>query len=178
MIQLKVKDVEESLGKSLENNIISIGVDTASRAGICTAWVDNDILNLETEFVHIDSTDLYFKYNQLIKSFRSLLNIKDPKKYRLVIEDTFFGKNVNVLKMISRLGMIVYICGFDAGIEDITFIYPTSSRKVLGIKGTLKKADVHKELSKKLNHEFDDEDIADAVVLALTGLIQKEGELL
>ena len=174
MIKLNVADVEESLGKTLDRTHVSIGVDTASRAGICTAWVDKDKLCLETEFVHIDSTDLYFKYNQLLKSFRSLLNVKDPENYKLVIEDTFFGKNVNVLKMISRLGMIVYICGHDAGIEDITFIYPTSSRKVIGIKGTLKKADVHKELTNKLGYEFDDIDIADAVVLALGGLIEVE----
>ena len=176
MIKLNRLLIEERLGKSFKEGIVSIGVDTASRAGICTAWVDKYDLCLETEFVHIDSTDIYFKYNQLLKSFRSLLNVKDPENYRLVIEDTFFGKNVNVLKMISRLGMIVYICGHEAGIEDITFIYPTSSRKAIGIKGTLKKADVHRELARILKYKFDDEDIADSVVLALCGLIEVEEE--
>jgi Holliday junction resolvasome RuvABC endonuclease subunit len=171
---LSKKLVEKNLGKKLQDKIISIGVDTASRAGICSAYVDKTTLHLDIQFIDIASTDLYFKYNQLIKSFRSLLSVSNPENYKLVIEDTYFGKNVNVLKMISRMGMIVYMCGHDAGIQDITFIYPTTSRKNLGIKGNMKKSDVHKELSKRLELELDDEDMADAIVLALNGLIKTE----
>lgn len=168
------KQVEQAIGKKLDSKIISIGVDTASRAGICTAYTQGDKLFLETQFIDINSTDLYFKYNQLIKSFTSILKVDKPEEYRLIIEDTYFGKNVNVLKMISRMGMIVYMCGKQAGIEDITFIYPTSSRKNLGIKGTLKKADVHKELTKILGGVIiDDSDIGDAIVLSLNGLIKE-----
>ena len=177
MIKLKVKEVEKSLGMKLDKAIVSIGVDTASRAGICTAHADKEFLYLDTSFIDIKSTDLYFKYNQLIKSFRSLLTIDKPENYRLVIEDTFFGRNVNVLKMISRMGMIVYMCGHDAGIQDITFIYPTSSRKKIGIKGTLKKEAVHVELKKILKIELPDPDIADAILLSIGGLI-KENTLL
>lgn len=173
MIKIKIEKIELALGKKLDRSLISIGVDTASRAGICKGWVEGQYLYLDTGFIDIDSTDLYFKYNQLIKSFRSLLGGKFEKPVKLVIEDTFFGKNINVLKMISRMGMIVYICGHDAGIEDIIFIYPTSSRKSIGIKGTLKKADVHKELSNMLGIALPDEDIADAIVLCLCGLVQE-----
>lgn len=171
-MKLPIKPIEKALGKRLNKNVISIGVDTASRAGICFASVDKDTLYLNTQFLEIKSTDLYFKYNQLIKSFTSLLSISDPDKHVLIIEDTYFGKNVEVLKMISRMGMIVYMCGKQAGIENIKFIYPTSSRKALGIKGTLKKAEVHKELAKILGVKVEDEDIADSIVLALVGLIQ------
>lgn len=168
---LKLKPIEKALGKKLRKDVISIGVDTASRAGICTATVNKDELILDTQFLDVNSTDLYFKYNQLIKSFKSILAVPNPDKHVLIIEDTYFGKNVNVLKMISRMGMIVYMCGKEAGIEDIQFIYPTSSRKTLGIKGTLKKKEVHKELAKILGVAVDDEDIADSIVLALNGLL-------
>jgi len=166
--------VEKALGKKLQTNIISVGVDTASRAGICTGYVKSDKLYLDTQFIHINSKDLYFKYNQLIKSFTALLTVDKPENYILIIEDTYFGKNVEVLKMISRMGMIVYMCGKLAGIENIKFIYPTSSRKALGIKGTLKKAEVHKELAKIIDIQIDDPDIADAVILCLNGLLRNQ----
>jgi Holliday junction resolvasome RuvABC endonuclease subunit len=172
LIKLNVKDVEKALGKKLDKKVISIGVDTASRAGICSAYVDKDTLHLDTQFIDIASTDLYFKYNALIKSFKSMLTVQNPENYRLVIEDTFFGKNVNVLKMISRMGMIVYMCGHEAGIQDITFIYPTTSRKNLGIKGNLKKVDVHKELARMLGIKLDDPDISDAIILSICGLLR------
>jgi hypothetical protein len=168
---LNKKLIEKKLDKKLRSNVVSVGVDTASRAGICISVVDKEDLHLETLFIDINSKDIYFKYNQLIKSFSSILNVKNPKDYVLVIEDTYFGKNVEVLKMISRMGMIVYMCGHLAGIEDIRFIYPTSSRKQLGIKGTLKKAEVHKELAKILGSQVDDPDIADAIILSLNGLL-------
>ena len=177
MIKLKVEQAEESLGITLSKTLVSIGVDTASRSGICTSWVDKGILHLDTEFIHVDSTDLYFKYSQLLKSFRSLLKVNDPKTYKLVIEDTFFGRNVKVLKMLTRLGMIVYICGYDAGIEDITFITPKASRSLIGLDGKLKKGTVHKELSKKLGIPIDDGDIGDAIVLSLCGLLEPERSL-
>lgn len=172
MILSKSK-LEKNLGKKLNDKIFSIGIDTASRAGWATINIKNDDVYVECGFIDIKTQDLYFKYNQLIKSFESLFDVSDPKQYRLIIEDTFFGKNVNVLKMISRMGMIAYITGKQAGIEDIEFVYPTSSRKKLGIKGTLKKAEVHKELTKIIGVELDDPDISDAIVLALYGIIEE-----
>jgi len=177
MIKLDRKKIEESLGKKLENSVISYGIDTASRAGWASITTDKDNVYIDCGFIDIISKDLYFKYNQLIKAFTSLFKVNEPKNYKLVIEDTYFGKNVNVLKMISRMGMIVYICGKQAGIEDIQFVYPTTSRKHIGIKGTLKKVEVHKELSKLLGISLPDPDIADAIVLALVG-ITKENKLL
>jgi|WetSurSiteA1Bulk_404760.scaffolds.fasta_scaffold25166_3 Holliday junction resolvasome RuvABC endonuclease subunit len=167
------KKLEHNLGKKLNPKIFSIGIDTASRAGWATVSVKDNDVHIECGFIDIRTQDLYFKYNQLIKSFESLFSVVDPKQYKLIIEDTFFGKNVNVLKMISRMGMIAYITGKQAGIEDIEFVYPTSSRKKLGIKGTLKKAEVHKELTKLIGVELDDPDISDAIVLALYGIIQE-----
>ena len=177
MIKLKVEQVEEGLGITLNQTAISIGVDTASRSGICTSWVDKGFLYLNTEFIHVDSTDLYFKYSQLLKLFRSLFKGANPLRHKLVIEDTFFGRNVKVLKMLTRLGMIVYICGHDAGIEDITFITPKASRAKIGLDGKLKKGTVHKELSKKLGIPIDDGDIGDAIVLSLCGLLEPERSL-
>lgn len=179
MIKIKVEKAEEGLGVTLNKQIKSIGVDTASRAGICTSWVDKGILHLDTEFVHVDSSDLYFKYNQLLKTFRSLFSkcAKDPVKYKLVIEDTFLKFNVKVLKMLTRLGMIVYICGHDAGIEDIKIITPKASRALIGLDGKLKKEAVHKELSKKLGIEITDGDIGDSIVLSLCGLVEPERSL-
>ena len=177
MIKINKKDVETAIGKKLNTKLTSIGVDTASRAGICFAYADNKYLYLEGQFIDIKSTDIYFKYNQLIRSFRDLFaeaaaDIKNKtKEYVLIIEDTFFGKNVNVLKMISRMGMIVYMIGQEKGIDNIRFIYPTTSRKNIGIKATLKKALVHEALSEMLKIKLPDEDIADAYILAINGLL-------
>jgi len=177
MIKINKKQIETAIGKRLNTEIKSIGVDTASRAGICFAHADKTHLYLDGHFIHVQSTDIYFKYNQLIKSFRDSFaevarNIKNKEsKYVLIIEDTYFGKNINVLKMISRMGMIVYMIGQEKGIDDIRFIYPTTSRKNVGIKANMKKKLVHNALSEMLKIELPDEDIADAYILAINGLL-------
>lgn len=173
MIKLKVNEIEKRLGKKLSKNITSVGVDTASRAGVCIASADKDYLYLDVYFIDIDSTDIYFKYNKLIESFKQLFSQKFEKSLSVIIEDTFFGRNVNVLKMISRMGMIVYMCASELKDAKIQFIYPTTSRKNLNIKGTLKKQEVHKELFKLIGKKLPDEDISDAVVLALYGLTEE-----
>lgn len=174
MIKLKRSLVEKAIGKSLRSKLFAWGIDTASRTGWACAVINGDDVHIDCGFIKVDSQDLYFKYNQFIKSFESLFSDAHPElKYKLVIEDTFFGKNVNTLKLLSRIGMIAYITGKQAGIQDISFIYPTASRKLIGIKSTLKKAEVHKELVKMLGIKLDDEDVADAIVLAIGALVEE-----
>ena len=175
MIKIDKKKVEEALGKRLQMKVFAWGLDCASRTGWASCTADKDYLYIDCGFIDVDSKDIYFKYNQILKSLTSLFSgLNTDLAYKLIIEDTFFGRNINALKMLSRIGMIAYITGKQAGIQDISFIFPTSSRKAIGIKGTLKKPEVHKELTKILGINLQDVDICDAVVLALTGLVKTE----
>jgi Holliday junction resolvasome RuvABC endonuclease subunit len=99
----------------------------------------------------------------------------NPDQHRVIIEDTFFGRNVHTLKLISRIGMIAYITARQQGITDMTFIYATTARKALGLKGNAKKQEVHQQFARITGIKLEDEDMVDAIVLCLNGLIQQRG---
>lgn len=175
--KINKKTLEKAIGKKIITGISSFGVDTASRAGVARSHADKDWVYVDCFFVEIKTTDLFFKYDKMFEVFHNTFKeVADkPENYKVVIEDTFFGKNVNVLKQITRLGMIVYISAKLAGINDISFIYPTSSRKNIGINSKLKKKEVHEALCKMLEiKDIDDSDIADAIILSINGLIKEK----
>ncbi len=168
MLKIKTKKLEKIFGKKVIPFIECMGVDTASRTGWCLAITDPDYITFNYSFIDIKTTDKYFKYNQYIEIFSGLLK----KNYILIVEESFYSKNVKTFQMLSRLGGYVYAMGHMIGIQDKRFILATSARKFLGFKGNAKKQIIQKEFIKKLNLQFDDEDIIDAMILALNGVFE------
>jgi Holliday junction resolvasome RuvABC endonuclease subunit len=169
MIVLKIKDLEKQLGKLVKRNITCLGVDTASRTGWCIIKTTDKEANIDYGFIDIDSKDRNFKFNQMIDMFPNLIKGCDV----VVIEDVFLKFNVMVHSFLSRIGMIVYVICHQQGIKSKDFIWASTARKNLGLKGNAKKDIIHKEFTEKFGIKIDDEDIMDSIILALNGIIQK-----
>ena len=164
-------ELEKLLQKPIKKNIISLGVDTATRSG----WVkikttDNEIL-IEYGFINIDIKDPSIKFNKMIEIFDDLLK----KVNVVVIEDVFLKFNVKVHSFLARVGIIVYVLAHLHNIKDKKFILASTARKSLGLKGNAKKDEIHKEIQNKFHFNIDDPDIVDAFVLSLIGIIQEGG---
>ena len=173
-ITVKIKDIEQRLGIYLKRNYISLGCDSASKAGWCLIETDNENLNLECGSLKINSPDAMFKYQEIFKFFFNLIEtrLKGKDNTIVVIEDTFFGQSVTTLKMLVRLGMTVFISSMLNEVKSM-WIMPSSSRKALGFKGNLRKEEAQKQFLKKLKIKQipKDNDIVDSVILSLNGLL-------
>ena len=170
---MKLSVLEKRLGKRLKQDESCVGLDTASRSGWCKITTDskNDLVKIDYGYIKVDSKDMYFKLDELIKIFSNLI---DTWKCQIVIEDVFFGRNVNTLKLLTRIGTICYTLA-RLKVYKTEFILAVSARSKLGFKTNVKKEVVHEQFSKQLKLEIKDVDIVDAVVLALVGLLEPEG---
>lgn len=174
MIKIERKVLEKKLKKKVISGAVCLGVDTATRAGWCLAEVKDKYVELDFGFINIASKDILEKYNYLITFFDNFLKNKlDPKNENcsVVIEDVFFGKNINTLKVLSRIGMIVYVLSWLYKIPR-RFVLAITARSYLGFKSNVKKQIVQKQVKETLDLNIEDEDIIDAIVLALNGVLR------
>lgn len=184
--KIQLSNIETWIGKNLKRNTIVIGWDVAMReTGIAVMRTTNNSLILEQtlkisvpkNIKLLDSIDLFLSQLQNFKN-------KISKQYKIdknVIEDCFFLRNVNTLKALARFGVLIYTNFKDVSKETI-FIMPTTARSRIefkksgkGIKGKYLKKEIMNYINGLLGTKIKDNDIADAVVLALCGLIE-EGE--
>jgi len=170
MITIKIKELEKKLDKKIIRNIKVLGVDTASRTGWAKATVDDKEVKIDYGFIDIESKDKLVKFNFMIEAFPDLVKGND----KIVIEDVFMKFNVMVHSMLSRIGMIVYVLAHQMKINEKYFIWATTARKNIGLKGNVKKDVLHKEFTSKFGIKINDEDITDAIILVLSGIIEKE----
>jgi len=170
MIYIKRDKLEATLGQKINRNIRSLGVDTASRTGWAITDSHNDLITIDYKWIDIKTTDNNFKFNRMISIFSDIFKNYLPNI--VIIEDTFLRFNVNVVKLLSRLGMIVYTCAYLSPVFcEKHFLGPSSARKNLGLKGNAKKEKVHEEFKEKFNIELEDPDIIDAIILSMNGII-------
>lgn len=167
---ISIEELEEKIGKKIVKNTLSLGIDVASRTGWAIAKTSDEYVEFNYNFVDIDSKDFYFKLSKLIEYFQSIFNSFTPDV--VVIEDSFLKFNVRVLSFLSKMEGALYTLSKIAGIKRIFFVFATTARKNLGIKGTCKKPEIKAWLKENLDLELCDEDAADAIVLALNGVIK------
>lgn len=170
MKSYKIADIEANFGVSIKRNFKVIGVDTATRTGICVATTDNKTLTLEYNILDLKHNDKFYVYNNIIKYFEQLL---DKSYNRVVVEETFFSTNAKVFCLLSRLGAMVYTVAKIKGIDDIKFLSAVQARKGIGLKGRGKKSEVHKAFKLLCPFiEVTDIDVVDGLILALNGIIE------
>ena len=170
-MNIATKILEKKFNRKIVPSISVVGVDTASRTGWCKISTSLDFVTFNYSFIDIKTKNKYYMYNQYIDIFDGLLT-QDVDT--IIIEETYYGKNVKTFQLLSRLGGLVYAVAHRLRIKDKYFILATSARKNLGFKGNLKKEIIHKQFIKKLNLKIDDEDIIDAMILALNGIFEEE----
>lgn len=200
MITLKIKDIEEKTGRRIRQNAISIGFDTApGLTGIAILKATADIITLEhIEIIatsakddHLHRADHYV--NSLKKFIPIIEKYKDFKV--MVIEQCWYGKNVNSLIQLAQFGIITYIT-LKNYFNEYFYIGATTARSLIRFnqkrqeakttlkakvitkgknKGTTKKISckelVHDYLKTDLGVVIEQPDEADAMVLALAGLL-------
>jgi len=170
MKSYKIADLEANFGIAIKRNTKVIGVDTATRTGICVATTDDKTITLEYNILDLKNNDKFYVYNQIIKYFEQLL---DTSYNRVVIEETFFSTNAKVFCLLSRLGAMVYTVAKLKGIDDIKFISAMQARKGINIPARGKKKEVHEAFQAACPFiEVTDIDVVDGVILALNGLIE------
>ena len=178
-MKIKISDLEAKLNKKIKKNIQSIGLDIAERTGVCIITTDKTYIDLDWQFIEFDKSDINSVYENMFSEFLKII-VKDKKKNNVVIiEDSFlqrFGKFVqaDVFKKLTRFGTIALVCSF-LNKMSYHFILAKSARaklKIKMIKGQPKES-VAKYLKNELDIVVDDNDIADAIVLAILGIIEE-----
>jgi Holliday junction resolvasome RuvABC endonuclease subunit len=168
---MQIKDFEHKLGFKLKRNVSVLGLDTASKTGWCLLKTTNKKIKIDYGFIKVDTKNIDFKYKEIIKLFNEIIK----SEYKVVIEDTFFRFNPAMFRLISRIGGIAYTLAYLKGC-DVNYIFATTARSKIGLKGNAKKEQIQEEFKKKLNFTLEDEDIIDAMILALVGL-KEENQL-
>ena len=171
---LKISKIENKLGVTLKRHDVTLGLDTASKTGYCIAKTDEDKLMLSVGFINIKSKDRNFKYTQIIKHLRNLIK----QEYKVVIEDTYYSRNVWAFKMITFIGAMAFTLATLKKCEKIELIVASSARKRIGLKGNAKKPELVKAINELLGMNLENNDIVDAIILALNGLCDEEKKLI
>ena len=179
--------IEKLIGKhiSVHKNCISIGFDTSVHStGIAIIeTTDTEIKLVHTELIevptgkHADMAVSMATFKLKLHDFREWLELylEDKDGYKiLVIEETFFSRNAFVFKVLSRFGGIVY-GALDHLMNETMLHTPLSARAVIGFKKDKEskltlKSQIIKHVNKLMGLKLDQDDIADAVNLAVSGV--------
>jgi len=182
--KINIKSVETFLDKKLKRNCIAVGYDVAMHStGIVRIRTTEDFLVIEdmvkiitpNDISQNDALDLF---TEQLDTFKNKENEK-PKIDISIIEDCFFGQNVNTLKALARHSVLVY--DRMKRISNITtFLMPTSARSKVGfvksnkkVKAGALKKEIMNFVSLALDIKMKDEHLADACLLALAGIIKE-----
>lgn len=191
MIKLPLKKLEKNLGFKLQKNVMCLGVDTASTTGLAVISTYKDKVVIDTYSFKLPSIPKKLadqmikaeKYEQAMDSALTL--IRDYKREKLeekehailVLEQSFLSVNPETFGYLRSLQGIFYAELY--GLFDTIKIYlATTARKLVGFHSLLprgtktqdKKKEIMNWVSKKLGTKIEDDNIADAIILALAGL--------
>lgn len=169
MLKISNKKMQKIFGKSVIPNIKVLGVDGASKSGWCKIRTDKINCYLDYGFIAIKSSDKCFKYNQIIDLFQDVIKDNDI----IVIEEAFYKRNKKVFQMLSQIGAIIYTLAHLAGINNKQFVPAITVRKYVGLQGNAKKEVIQEEFLKKFSIKVTDNDVVDAVILALFAVLKE-----
>lgn len=183
--KISLATVESYICKDIRTNSISIGFDVAEHStGIAVIRTTDSYLILELthklevpkKLKELDALDLFLS---------QLDNFKDQMSRRFKfdeaqIENCFLKFNVATLKMLARCSGFVYD-RFRHLSKNSELIMPVSARSRVSfkksgksIKGKKLKQEIMDYVNEMLEIDIDDHDIADGIVLALSGLILED----
>ena len=174
MIKIPIKTLEAAFDITIKKDYSSIGVDTASRTGLCWARSDKKNIVLDYSFLDMKSKNKYHKYITLINHMSDFLDGKQVDV--IVVEETFFSRNAKVFQFLSRIGGMVYTVAHMLGVKEKLFISAVQSRKALNLPCNKKKEVVHAAFHEAIpNIKIEDIDIIDGIILSLNGFIEPKG---
>jgi Holliday junction resolvasome RuvABC endonuclease subunit len=171
-MKLDIKKIENKIGYKIKRNFKSIGLDTAQACGVV-------ILKTNKTQIDVDYLVLSFKtknhkeiYHSMVKTFERLI---DDDMYA-IIEQVFVGFSRAGSIELARYGSFCISECIKKGI-DYDLISAVSARSKFNIdtkrcgKGKTKQA-IGLWITETLGLNFQDDNINDAMVLALIGLCE------
>jgi Holliday junction resolvasome RuvABC endonuclease subunit len=178
-----IKRLEHNLGKKIRKGLC-LGLDLASTTGICfinikaKAEIEFDIFKLPKienpkENVPTILKSLVGFTKELEKKVKTYKN----KPMILVIEKCYIGKNAHTALILSAFAGVVFTILYSY-FDEIYFIHPMTSRKNVELTISPKlsrkerKTKVIEFVNNILEKELTSDDLADAFVYAINGLIK------
>jgi len=171
-MKILISKIQSVTGRKIKKSFVSLGFDIAKRTGICEIKVNTKYIYLDWGFIEFDSSDKKNMYKQMLQEFDQIIQKQDFS----MIEDTFVGFNRKGAIELSRYGAFAIATCIRKGIN-WDLITAVSARANLKIdtrkfgKGKSKLA-VADWLKTELDIELEDEDISDAIVLAINGILK------
>ena len=184
-VVLNIVDVESKLGVTLKRNWQALGLDVAKNVtGVCHLKTDDTQIRIQNVSV-IDTSkqeclaECMDKFSDDIgKTFTHCLTHEQSDQDRItcVIEDCWFGKNIQTVIRLAEFHALAYIEARKwVSFDNRYFLLPSTSRAWVGFKKNRNnpldtKAQLAVYLQQTLGVTFASNDIADAFVLALCAL--------
>lgn len=163
-----ISEFEKRIGRSIKKNVVVLGLDTATKTGFCVLKTTKKKIDFTLGSFKVEAKETGVRYNEVIDFFQRLIQ---PNQI-VVVEDTFFRFNPKMFSLISRIGGIAYTIAHLKGCP-VSYLYATTARKNLGLKGNGKKEEIQEAFKKMIGFEIEDNDACDAMILAVNGALDK-----
>ena len=176
-IVLNIKELEKLFGCKILKNIVSLGLDTATKTGYAIATTYDKEVKISTGFINVDVKGITDKYERNRMRYEAVYsNLKGliKQEHRVIIENVYYGRNPNTLIVLSRIGAIAWTLSKLKGCKVIKWRTANQARSLIGVKGNVKKPIVVEMVNNILGTNIKNDDIIDAIVLALNGIMNKE----
>lgn len=194
MINIKISKLEKNLGRKVKCPTFCVGVDTAATTGVCILTLTGLGAHFEWELFKLPSIPRKIadqmvkaeKYEQTLDSMRGMIEeIKDKQKLEnlknsiLVIEQSYMFNNPETFGILrAEQGIVYSVLGPE--FEEVKIWLPTVVRKMVGFQSNLnrsaerkdKKQEIVNWVNKVLGAKLVDDNLADATILALAGVIK------
>jgi len=149
-----------------------LGLDIST---VCSGWAV--IREEDKKLIGYGSIPLpsSFSFQQKIKELYYFFNaiVENHPIKKIVIEDQFFGKNVQTTKILSRISGVATLVGELNRVETI-FIPPTKIKKIFTGKGNATKEEVRKKVLELYEVNIGNDDTTDAIATAYAYIIEKK----
>ncbi len=136
---LLIKDVEEVTGKKIRKNAVSCGWDVAEEfTGIAILRTDETKIYIEDlqKITTNSKDDIKHRMDGFIDSLDKFKQGVKYKEFKInIVEDSWMGKNVFVLKNLVRFSTLIWR-EFRKESDYIDFLLPTSARSQIGFNKT------------------------------------------
>ena len=190
--KIKLSNVEEFLRIKLKRNFISIGADTASyhTAFAIIRTTDSYLILESLEKIEVPKLSKKDKMEKVLTNIdlytEQLDDLKNKwsQKYKFdeaQIEDCYYRFSIQTMKLLAYNGILTYD-RLKRISNNATLIMPQSARSIVGFKKSknAKGSQLKQEVVDYINNILDlklklkDNDQADSIMLALSGIIENE----
>jgi Holliday junction resolvasome RuvABC endonuclease subunit len=181
MKKIPIQKIEKAIGKNLKRNCTAIGFDVAkNHTGIAVITTlkaslilgERHTIDNQKSKDQLESMEYYLGE---LNNFISRVQMKGHKIF--IIEDCFFGFNVNTLKVLARCSILTWR-ELKHISDSIYLILAKSARSKIGfVKDTKRKSSAKAQVQEYINKLFGieeaDDNKTDALALALQGLLDE-----